>query len=94
MVVSFGSIVAFSAYAWLMQNAPPSIVSTYAYINPAIAVLLGWAILGEHAGPVTVVAGAIIVLAVAMIVTARNKGEPGEPAAGAPPLEGSLAETG
>ncbi len=40
-LIVFGSLVAFSAYVWLLRNAPTSLVSTYAYVNPAIAVFLG-----------------------------------------------------
>jgi len=90
-LIVFGAIIAFSAYSWMVQNAPPSIVSTYAYVNPVIAVLLGWAFLNEHVGPTTILAGAVIVVAVAMIVSSRTKMREGEPAAGAPPIEESLA---
>jgi drug/metabolite transporter (DMT)-like permease len=85
-LIVFGAVVAFTCYAWLIRTAPTSLVSTYAYVNPAVAVLLGWAFAGERVRPVTIVAGAIIVAAVAMIVTARRAREPGEPAAGAPPV--------
>jgi drug/metabolite transporter (DMT)-like permease len=85
-LIVFGAVVAFSAYSYMVRNAPPSIVSTYAYVNPVIAVLLGWAILDEPIGRTTILAGAIIVVAVAMIVTSKVRGE-GEPAAGAPPVE-------
>ncbi|MFY9588766.1 MAG: EamA family transporter [Actinomycetota bacterium] len=89
-LIVFGAIVAFSAYSYIVQNARPAIVSTYAYVNPVIAVMLGWAFLDEHVGPTTLLAGAIIVIAVAMIVSSKVRGE-GEPAAGAPPLEENLA---
>lgn len=89
-LIVFGALIAFSAYAWLVQNASPAIVSTYAYVNPVIAVLLGWAILDETVGPTTVIAGAIIVVAVAMIVSSKVKHE-GEPAAGAPAIDEPLA---
>ena len=46
-LVVFGSWLAFTAYAWLLQNAPISRVATYAYVNPVVAIALGWAILGE-----------------------------------------------
>ena len=89
-LIVFGALVAFSAYAYLVRNASPAIVSTYAYINPVIAVLLGWAILDEAIGSTTLIAGAIIVVAVAMIVSGKVRKE-GEPAAGAPPVEDELA---
>lgn len=70
-LVVIGSIVAFSAYAWLLQNVRISLVSTYAYVNPVVAVALGAVFLAEPVGAVTLVAGAAIVLAVGLIVTAR-----------------------
>lgn len=72
-LVVFGSILAFSAYVWLLRSAPISLVSTYAYINPVVAVFLGWALLGEAVTLRMLVAGAIIVAAVAFIVGATSK---------------------
>jgi drug/metabolite transporter (DMT)-like permease len=93
-LIVFGAIVAFSAYSYMVRNASPAIVSTYAYVNPVIAVLLGWTFLDENVGLTTIVAGGIIVVAVAMIVSAKARSE-GEPAAGAPPVEEAIAvETG
>jgi drug/metabolite transporter (DMT)-like permease len=93
-LIVFGAIIGFSAYSWLVQNAPPAIVSTYAYVNPAIAVLLGWAFLNEQVASTTLIAGAVIVVAVAMIVGSRTKMREGEPAAGAPAAgETVVAET-
>lgn len=71
-LIVFGSLVAFSAYTWLLQNVQTSIVSTYAYVNPVVAVLLGWAMLDEVITARTLLASGIIVVAVAMIVTART----------------------
>src|SRR5213594_238572 len=71
-LVLVGSLVAFSAYAWLLKNVRISIVSTYAFVNPVVAVALGTFFLNEHIGWTTVVAGAAIVLAVVLIVTART----------------------
>ncbi len=68
-----GSIVGFSAFAWLVRNAPLPLVSTYAYVNPAVAVILGALILNEPFGPRILVAGAIIVAAVVIIVSARGR---------------------
>jgi drug/metabolite transporter (DMT)-like permease len=90
-LIVLGAIVAFPAYAWLVRNATPAITSTYAYVNPVIAVFLGWALVDERIQPTTLVAGAIIVVAVAMIVTAKAVPREGEPAAGAPPLDEPLA---
>jgi drug/metabolite transporter (DMT)-like permease len=74
-LVVFGSWLAFSAYAWLLQNAPISKVATYAYVNPVVAIVLGWLILDELITPVTLIGAAIIVVSVAMVVrieTARR----------------------
>ncbi len=68
-LVVFGSLVAFTAYSWLLQHAPVSLVSTYAYVNPVVAVLLGTLILAEPITPSIVIGAAIIVAAVAFIVT-------------------------
>jgi drug/metabolite transporter (DMT)-like permease len=70
-LVLVGSLVAFSAYAWLLKNVRISIVSTYAFVNPVVAVALGTLFLNEHIGWTTITAGAAIVVAVVLIVTAR-----------------------
>ncbi len=76
-LIVFGSWLAFSAYSWLLQVAPTSVVSTYAYVNPVVAVFLGWAVLSEPVSLRTVVAGAVILGAVALIVTpARRRPSP------------------
>jgi drug/metabolite transporter (DMT)-like permease len=67
-LVAFGSWVAFTAYAWLLQNAPISKVSTYAYVNPVVAIALGALILDEAITATTVVAAGIIVASVALVV--------------------------
>src|SRR5918995_1226657 len=71
-LVIFGSLVAFSAYAWLLKNVRISTVSTYAFVNPVVAVALGTLFLSEPIGWTTVAAGASIVVAVVLIVTART----------------------
>jgi drug/metabolite transporter (DMT)-like permease len=68
-----GSILAFTAYGWLLRVAPLPLVTTYAYVNPIVAVILGAIVLGEPIEPRTVVAGSVIVFAVALIVTARGR---------------------
>jgi drug/metabolite transporter (DMT)-like permease len=60
----FGSIIAFTAYSWLLRNARPVIATSYAYVNPILAVLIGAAVSGEPIGATTVIANALIVLAV------------------------------
>jgi drug/metabolite transporter (DMT)-like permease len=68
-LILFGSLVAFTAYSWLLRVTPPSLAATYAYVNPVVAVLLGWAFAGEHFGPRTMMAAAVIVAAVVLITT-------------------------
>ena len=70
-LVVFGSLVAFSAYAWLLKNVRISTVATYAFVNPVVAVALGAAFLGEPITPTTLAAGAAIVLAVVLIVIGK-----------------------
>jgi drug/metabolite transporter (DMT)-like permease len=70
-LIVFGSLIAFSAYIWLLRVAPTSLVSTYAYVNPVVAVFLGWAIESEPIGVRTVLAGAMILVAVALIIGVR-----------------------
>jgi len=72
----FGSLVGFSAYLWLLRNASIARVSTYAYVNPVIAVLLGWALADEPLTPRVGLATAVIVGAVALII--RHGGEDAE----------------
>jgi drug/metabolite transporter (DMT)-like permease len=71
-LIVFGSLLAFTTYVWLLQNVRTSLVATYAYVNPVVAVVLGWAVLGEHVSLRSLLAGAVIVMGVALIVTARK----------------------
>jgi drug/metabolite transporter (DMT)-like permease len=75
-LVIAGSIMAFTAYVWLLQNAPISLVATYAYVNPVVAVLLGAAILGEHVGWPVLVGGGIVVGSVAVVVSVEQRLRP------------------
>jgi len=72
-LIVFGSLVAFSAYVWLLKNAPTSLISTYAYVNPVVAVFLGWAVLSERITPMTLLSAAMIVGAVAIMVLAQAR---------------------
>lgn len=72
-LVTFGSIVGYTAYVWLLANVSSAKVSTYAYVNPVVAVLLGWAMRGEPVTARTIVAAAVIVAAVVMITAARPR---------------------
>jgi drug/metabolite transporter (DMT)-like permease len=71
-LITIGSWGGFASYVWLLRNARTSLVSTYAYVNPVVAVFLGWLILDESVGLRTFVAGAIIVVAVALIISAAG----------------------
>jgi drug/metabolite transporter (DMT)-like permease len=72
-LVVFGSLIAFTAYVWLLGNAPVSIVATYAYVNPAVAVLLGALIAGERLTRSALAGGLVILAAVALVVTAESR---------------------
>jgi drug/metabolite transporter (DMT)-like permease len=73
-LATFGSIVAFSAYLFLLKNATPARVATYAYVNPVVAVLLGWLFAGEPLLRRTVLAALVIVASVALIIRAGGEG--------------------
>jgi drug/metabolite transporter (DMT)-like permease len=67
-LIAVGSLIAFTAYVWVLQHAPVSKVATYAYVNPVIAIFLGWAILSEEVTASIVIGAAIVVASVAAIV--------------------------
>ncbi|MDP9863733.1 MULTISPECIES: EamA family transporter [Streptosporangium] len=78
-LVVMGSLVGFTAYVWLLGSAPISLVSTYAYVNPVVAVALGALVLGEPVTGSMLAAGLVIVLGVALVVsTERRKKAPVE----------------
>ncbi|HYR07838.1 MAG TPA: EamA family transporter [Longimicrobium sp.] len=79
-LIVFGSVVAFSAFTWLVNTEGPSRAASYVYINPFVAVLLGWGVAGEALTPRMLAAGAAIVLAVVLIV----RGSPAEVREAAP----------
>jgi drug/metabolite transporter (DMT)-like permease len=72
-LIAIGSGVAYTAYAWLLQNAPLSKVATYAYVNPVVAIVLGWLVLGETVTPVVLAAAAVIVASVALVVRSESR---------------------
>jgi drug/metabolite transporter (DMT)-like permease len=76
-LVVFGSMLAFTAYVWLLSNAPISLVATYAYVNPVVAVLLGALILDEPVTHAVVIGGGIIVAAVAIVISVERPRKPG-----------------
>ncbi len=75
-LIVFGSWLAYTAYAWLLQNAPISRVATYAYVNPMVAIALGYLILDELIAPVTLVGAAIIVVSVALVTRIESSRRP------------------
>jgi drug/metabolite transporter (DMT)-like permease len=84
-LITAGSWVGFTAYVWLLAHAPAAKVATYAYVNPVIAVLLGWWILDERITSTVAVGSAIIVVAVVLVTTARVRNDPEPVAVAAPP---------
>ncbi|MEX2325062.1 MAG: EamA family transporter [Nitriliruptoraceae bacterium] len=66
-----GSIVGFSAYRWLLLHASPTLVGTHAYVNPVVAVVLAWLVVGDQLTVRMLIAGAVVVVATAMVVTGR-----------------------
>ena len=71
-LILFGSIVGYNAYIWLLKNADPTWVSTYAFVNPVVAVFLGWLLAGEQLSPRAIWATGIIILSVVIITVSRN----------------------
>jgi drug/metabolite transporter (DMT)-like permease len=72
-LIVFGSLLGFTAYAYLLRSTSAARVATYAYVNPVIAVFLGWAFAGEAVTSRTLAAAAVIVAGVAIITVARTR---------------------
>lgn len=72
-LIIFGSLIGFTAYSWLLKNAQPAMVATYAYVNPVIAVILGWSVAGESLTAQMLI-GAFVIVASVVLITA-NKSE-------------------
>ncbi|HVZ59866.1 MAG TPA: EamA family transporter, partial [Terriglobales bacterium] len=72
-LIVFGSWVGFSAYIWLLQNVPLPKVATYAYVNPVVAVILGWLVLNERVDVYILVGSAIVIAAVVLTTSAKVK---------------------
>jgi drug/metabolite transporter (DMT)-like permease len=89
-----GSLLAFTVFGWMLRVAPLPLVATYAYVNPVVAVILGWLVLGETIDARTLVAGGVIIFAVAMIVTARGRMQRPVPLAEAAPPAVPAARAG
>ena len=69
-----GSILAYTAFVWLLQNTSVSTATTYAYVNPVIALFLGWAFVEEAIGALTVASAAVVVVAVAVVLRRESRG--------------------
>jgi drug/metabolite transporter (DMT)-like permease len=72
-LITFGSLLAYTAYTWLLQNAPISKVSTYAYVNPVVAILLGWLINDESISVMMIAGTAVIVASVALVIRIESR---------------------
>lgn len=72
-LIFIGAVVAYTAYGWLLTVQPPSMVSTYAFVNPIVAVFLGWLILQEPVGPRTLLAAPLIVGAVGLVMYSKAR---------------------
>lgn len=72
-LIVFGSIIAFTAYVWLLHHESPTKVGTYAYVNPVVAVLIGYFFGGEGLGARTILGTALVLVSVLVITTARAK---------------------
>jgi drug/metabolite transporter (DMT)-like permease len=86
-LVVVGSLAGYSAYVWLLARAPLSLATTYAYVNPAVAVALGALFLDEPLTPSVVGGGAIIIAAVALVISAESRSRRGPARSDAVPAE-------
>ena len=96
-LVVFGSLIGFTAYTWLLRSASPVLVSTYAYVNPVVAVFLGWALLSEPITAATVTGAAVILSGVALISSASHSTPPRRdtaPSSAAPAASAASAASG
>jgi drug/metabolite transporter (DMT)-like permease len=92
-LIVFGSIIAFSAYGWLLKNVRPTMVATYAYVNPVVAVFLGWLLASEPVTPRTLFAAALILGAVVLVSRDRRKPQEPDDRLTSPPPAPVAAET-
>jgi len=86
-LIVFGSIVAFTAYTWLLQRFPPTLVATHTYANPVVAVLLGWLLASEPLTPRVVLASAAILGAIVLIRKGERTSQRGVPAPASPAMK-------
>ncbi|WP_333864720.1 EamA family transporter, partial [Chitinophaga sp.] len=71
-LVVFGSLVGYTAFSWLVNNAPPQVSATYAYVNPVVAVILGWVFLKETLAPHAILGSAVVIAGV-VLMTLKKK---------------------
>lgn len=76
-LIVFGSLIGFTAYSWLLKNAQPAMVATYAYVNPVIAVLLGW-LIADESFTAQMLIGAGVIVGSVVLITANKKEKPKE----------------
>jgi len=86
-LIVFGSIIAFAAYVYLLKVSTPARVGSYAYVNPVVAVFLGWALADEPVTVRTLAAAAVIITGVILIVTRRQPPSPRD----VPPPDAAVA---
>jgi drug/metabolite transporter (DMT)-like permease len=86
----FGSLIAFTAYVYLLRVSTAARVATYAYVNPVVAVILGWLLAGEAISPRMLVAAAIIVGGVALITAAETRPQEAAPVAKRAARDGTI----
>jgi drug/metabolite transporter (DMT)-like permease len=72
-LITFGSVLAYTAYTWSLQHAPVSRVSTYAYVNPIVAIVLGALLLNESINPTMLIGAAMIVVSVALVIRTESR---------------------
>jgi drug/metabolite transporter (DMT)-like permease len=72
-LILFGSIIAYLSFIWLIDKVPPAIVGTYTYINPLVAIFLGWSLLNENITIKQLIALAIILIGVIMVNLNKSK---------------------
>ena len=90
-LVVFGSWVGYSAYIWLLKHVPTPKVATYAYVNPVVAVFLGWLVLSERFDAFMFAGTIVIVVGVALVTTAKiHSRDPEQPLTGLPELESEV----
>ena len=78
-LVVFGSIGAFTAFGWLLRHVSIPVLSTYSYVNPAVAVALGWLVMGEHVAGKEIAAGLVILASVGLLLFSRHPEPDAEP---------------